>query len=161
MSEWQLRLRWTQGETVFFVGSGLFGLVALILIGQMNGTTAEEWDTALFWRVVLPIAEGSAFLGGVLFPGHSWRWGLAPWWMQHVYMLWQHGPGNIWPIAIIFWALLLLPFVGLARLGASIYRAARKGLASQQGVEPPNPRLKTDVENALLGGSLIRHGLAA
>jgi hypothetical protein len=28
-------------------------------------------------------------------------------------------------------------------------------------MQPPNPRLKTDVENARLDGSLFRHGLAA
>ena len=27
--------------------------------------------------------------------------------------------------------------------------------------DKPNPRLKTDVDNARLSGSLIRHGLAA
>jgi hypothetical protein len=40
--------------------------------------------------------------------------------MQHVFMMWRHGPGNIWPIAIVFWALALLPFVALAKLGTSI-----------------------------------------
>jgi hypothetical protein len=134
MSEWQwLRDRWTRGETVFFVGSGVICLVSLILIGQANGTTVEEWDTPLLWRVLLPLAAGSAFLGGFLFPGHSWRWGLAPWWMQHVYMLWRHGPGNIWPIAIIFWLLFLLPFVGLARLGATISRRAKRVQQAARG----------------------------
>ena len=31
--------------------------------------------------------------------------------MQHVYVLGRsRGPGNIWPIAIVFWVLCLLPF---------------------------------------------------
>jgi hypothetical protein len=95
-------------------------LAVLIVIGKMSTTVAEEWDTHLFYRFLLPVAGAGAFLGGYLFPGHSWRWGVAPWWMQHVYMMWRHGPGNIWPIAIVFWALALLPFVALAKLGTSI-----------------------------------------
>jgi hypothetical protein len=36
----------------------------------------------------------------------------------------------------------------------------RQGLTTPTD-EQSNPRLKTDVENARLSGSLIRHGLAA
>jgi hypothetical protein len=135
MSESQPSLRdgWRRGEIVFFLGTGVVCLAILILVGKMSGTDVEEWDTPLFSRVLLPLAAASAFFGGFLFPGHSWRWGVAPWWMQHVYMLWRHGPGNIWPIAIVFWALALLPFVGLARLGASI-SGYRKRKASDRNV---------------------------
>jgi hypothetical protein len=41
-------------------------------------------------------------------------------------MLLRHGPGNIWPIAIVFWVLALLPFVGLAKLGASVSGYGKK-----------------------------------
>jgi hypothetical protein len=104
-------------------------LAVLIVIGRVSTPGVEEWDTPLFFQFLLPIASMAAFLGGFLFPGHSWRWGLAPWWMQHVYMLWRYGPGNIWPIAIVFWLLVLLPFVGLAKLGASLsgYRKQKAG----------------------------------
>jgi hypothetical protein len=115
-----LRDRWTRGEIVFFLGVGVVCLAVLTVIGKMSTPGMEEWDTPLFLQLLLPIAAIGAFLGGFLFPGHSWRWGVAPWWMQYVYMLWRHGPGNIWPIAIVFWALAFLPFVALAKLGASI-----------------------------------------
>jgi hypothetical protein len=128
MSESQsgLRGRWTRGEIVVFFGIGVVCLGVLILIGKMSESVAEEWDTHLFSRVLLPLAATSAFSGGFFFPGHSWRWGVAPWWMQHVYMLLLHGPGNIWPIAIVFWVLALLPFVGLAKLGASLSGYGKK-----------------------------------
>jgi hypothetical protein len=60
----------------------------------------------------------------------EWRHG----WMQHVYMMWRHGPGNIWPIAIVFWALALLPFVALAKLATSI-SGYKKRKASDRKVE--------------------------
>ena len=90
MSEAQpgLRDRWTRGEIAFFLGTGVVCLAILILVGKTSGTDVEEWDTPLFPRLLLPVAAANAFFGGFLFPGHSWRWGLAPWWMQHVYMLW-------------------------------------------------------------------------
>ena len=113
-------MRWTPGEVLLFLGIGVACLVALVLGTQISGSYAEEWDTPLFLRVVLPLAALGAFGGGLLFPGHSWRWALAPWWMQFVYMLWRHGPGNIWPIALVFWVLAILLFAGLARLGTSV-----------------------------------------
>ena len=115
-----LKDRWTRGEVVFFLGVGVVCLAVLIVIGKMSTTGSEEWDAPLFFQFLLPVAATGAFPGGFLFPGHSWRWGVAPWWMQHVYMLWRHGPGNIWPIAILFWVLALLPFVALAKLAAII-----------------------------------------
>jgi hypothetical protein len=41
--------------------------------------------------------------------------------MQHAYMQWrQPGPGNIWPIALVFWFLVIVLFVSLARIGTSL-----------------------------------------
>lgn len=107
-------------EITLFIGIGVACLVGLVICGQIGRSYAEEWDNPLFALVVLPVAAAGAFIGGFLFPGHSWRWGLAPWWLQFVYMFGQRGPGNIWPIAIVFWALALLPFVALAKLGGVV-----------------------------------------
>jgi hypothetical protein len=95
--------RWTRGEIVLFLGIGMACLVALALGTQISGSNVEEWDTPLFFRMVLPLAAIGTFIGGMLFPGHSWRWAVAPWWTQLLYMLWRRGPGNIWPIATLFW----------------------------------------------------------
>jgi hypothetical protein len=111
---------------VYFLGIGVVCLAILILIGKTGGANVEEWDRPLYFRVALPIAAASAFFGGFLFPGHAWRWGMAPWWMQDVYMLWRHGLGNIWPIAIVFWVVALLPFVGLAKLASTLSGYAKK-----------------------------------
>jgi hypothetical protein len=95
-------------------------LIALVVGGYLSGPNVEEWDTPLFFRAALPLAAIGTFAGGLSFPGHSWRWAVAPWWMQFVYMLWRRGPGNLWPIALLFWMVVIVLFVGLARIGTTL-----------------------------------------
>jgi hypothetical protein len=122
----QNRLKgWSAGEIALFVGIGVVCLIALILVGRASPPGREEWDSELFKWLVLPFAAVSSFICGSMYPRHSWRWALAPWWLQFVYMLIIHGPGNIWPIAIVFWGLMLLPFVALAKLGEKIAERRR------------------------------------
>ena len=127
-----LRFRWTRHEIVFFLGVGAVCLAVLVLSGKFSSPEVDEWHTPLFFRLVVPLAALGTFFGGFLFPGHSWRWGLAPWWMQHVYVLCSRGPGNIWPIAIIFWVLFLLPFVGLAKLGTTLSEYGKKKTSNRK-----------------------------
>ena len=116
----KLTAAWTPGEILLFLGIGAGCLAALVMGGYINGSNVEEWDTPFFFRVVLPLAAFGTFAGGLLFPGHSWRWAVAPWWMQLVYMVWLDGPGNLWPIALVFWMAVIVMFVGLARIGTSV-----------------------------------------
>ena len=116
----KLTALWTPGEIMLFLGIGAACSIALVVGGYISGPNVEEWDTPFFFRVVLPLAAAGTFAGGFLFPGHSWRWAVSPWWMQFVYMLWRHGPGNIWPIALVFWVVAVLPFVGLARISTGL-----------------------------------------
>jgi hypothetical protein len=120
MPRQKLTTPWTLPEILLFLGIGAACLVALVAGAHISGSNVEEWDTPLFFQMVLPLAAIGTFSGGLLFPGHSWRWAVAPWWMQLVYMVWRHGPGNLWPIALVFWVVAILLFVGLARVGSSL-----------------------------------------
>ena len=128
-----IQLRWTRAEIALFVGIGVVSLSIVVLSGRISGAGVEEWDTPFFFRIQLPFAAIAAVFGGFMFPGHAWRWGLAPWWMQHVYMVWQHGLGNIWPIALVFWVVVLLPFVGLAALGGGMSSHIKRKASGRKG----------------------------
>ncbi len=149
-----LRNRWTRGEIVFFLSVGVVCLAVLIVIGKMSATGLEKWDTPLFAQLLLPIAAAGAFFGGFLFPGHSWRWGVAPWWMQHVYMLWDTGRETSGPLPLFSggWRFCRsLLWRGLVPASQDMAR----GSPVTEKLMSSNPRLKTDVENARLEAHLF------
>jgi hypothetical protein len=51
-------------------------------------------------------------------PQRSWRWGVSPLVGQFVWLLISEGPGNLLPLGVIVFAVLSIPPVIAARIGA-------------------------------------------
>ena len=52
------------------------GILAWDLVRLMGGQSVA-WDDTFYWTIGLPLMLGTAFLLGLGFPEHPWRWGLT------------------------------------------------------------------------------------
>ena len=86
---------------------------------------AEAWDSGLYFSLGMPAVCLMSMAFGYFEPSRSWRWGIAPFVGQFVWMLLSQGPGNLLPLGMAVFAVLCLPAVLFARIGASI--AIRRG----------------------------------
>ena len=65
--------------------------------------------------------EGFSSMAFAFFePNRSWRWGVLPLVGQFVWMLLSPGPGNLLPLGVIVFAVLSVPPIIAARIGAFI-----------------------------------------
>jgi hypothetical protein len=60
-----------------------------------------------------------AFACGFFRPEKPWRWGIAPFVGQLVWMLAQ-GAGNLLPLGVVMFGILSLPAIAAAKFGARI-----------------------------------------
>lgn len=78
----------------------------------------EAWDSPLYWAVAYPLALASSFSLGYFAPERPWRWALTLMLVQPVVMVLMTGGGSMLPLGLALFAILALPGVWLARLGA-------------------------------------------
>jgi hypothetical protein len=79
----------------------------------------EAWDSPLYWSAAYPLcmvlAAGLAYVE----PERSWRWALAVMLVQPVVMLLTSGSSfGLLPLGLIMFAVLALPVILAARVGA-------------------------------------------
>jgi hypothetical protein len=83
----------------------------------------EPWDWAGYWTVAYPLALLLAAVLGYAFPTRPWRWAVALMFTQAAVMA-AHGAGlSLLPLGLALLAILALPAVVLARLGARLRKA--------------------------------------
>jgi hypothetical protein len=68
----------------------------------------------------MPAACLLSFALGLVEPARSWRWGVAPFAGQFLSLLVMEGVGNLLPLGVIVFAILSIPAVITARLGATL-----------------------------------------
>jgi hypothetical protein len=100
------------------------GAAIWILIALASGRT-EAWDSGLYFSVGIPAVCLLSMALALLAPHRSWRWGVSPMVGQFVWMLLSQGPGNLLPLGVIVFAVLSVPPIITARIGAFI--ATRTG----------------------------------
>ena len=93
---------------------------ALLWLGTMAlSGRREAWDSALYWSAAYPLCIALAALLGYVAPERPWRWALAVMLVQPVVMvLMSGGDFGLLPLGLIMFAILALPAVLAARLGA-------------------------------------------
>ena len=95
------------------------GAAIWIFVALASGRK-EAWDSGLYFSVGIPavclVSTAFAFFE----PNRSWRWGVLPLVGQFVWMLFSPGPGNLLPLGVIAFAVLSVPPIVTARIGASI-----------------------------------------
>lgn len=94
------------------------GVVLWIAASVMSGKR-EAWDADIYWTVAYPVALALCGLLGIVWPRKPWRWALALFLFQFVGMAVRNGElGGLWPLGLILLAVLSLPGMLVAQLGA-------------------------------------------
>ena len=112
--------------------SWLIGLVSVACgvagweIVRLLHPAREPWDVREYWIAVYPGMIIVSGLLGYLAPSQPWRWGLAMTMGQGLWLLLQttlkSGMPNLWPISLVLFAILGLPCMAAAWLGAFLGR---------------------------------------
>ena len=93
--------------------------VALWIAASALSGRREAWDADIYWTVAYPVALASCGLLGVLWPQKPWRWALALFLGQFAGMALRNGEmGNLAPLGLVLFAVLSLPGMLVAQLGA-------------------------------------------
>jgi len=100
------------------------GATIWILISVGTGRR-EAWDSGIYFTLGMPAACLLSFVLGVVEPVRSWRWGLAPFAGQFLSLLIMQGVGNLLPLGVIVFAILSIPAVITARIGAALGTRSR------------------------------------
>ncbi len=82
----------------------------------------EAWDSELYFTVGIPAVCLLAAVLGYLEPLRPWRWGVAPQVGQLACMLLMQGVGSMLPIGVIMLAILSIPAMITAWMGAAVGR---------------------------------------
>jgi hypothetical protein len=83
----------------------------------------ELWDAGSYWSIYLPLAALIAGVLGFAFPDRPWRWALAVMMLQAP-VVWLTGSGDLglFPLTLVFVAVLAVPAIGVAYLGLAARR---------------------------------------
>lgn len=101
------------------------GAAIWIGISTVSGRR-EAWDSGAYFAIGVPAACLLSFVLGVVEPARSWRWGVAPFAGQFLSLLVMQGVGNLLPLGVIVFAILSIPAVITARIGAALATRRRK-----------------------------------
>lgn len=104
-------------EAWFYVIAALAGALVWIVVSAASGRR-EAWDAPAYFSLGYPLVCALSLALGYLAPARSWRWGLAPFAGQFVWLLLTQGPGNLLPLGIVAFGVISLPAVLAARVGA-------------------------------------------
>lgn len=102
---------WLYGSAV------LVGIAVWIGVSSLSGRK-EAWDSDSFFRIGMPVVCVASAVLGFLEPNKPWRWGVAPFVGQFVWMLLTQGPGNLLPLGVVVFGILSVPPIVTARMGA-------------------------------------------
>lgn len=108
--------------------AALIGLVLWIVTAATSGRS-EPWDAPGYWTIAYPLAVLLCGVLGFLYVESPWRWAVTLMLMQALVMAFgadfTDGFGLL-PIGLIFLAILCLPAVAAAQVGAWIGRWSKK-----------------------------------
>jgi peptidoglycan/LPS O-acetylase OafA/YrhL len=98
---------------IAIVGGALLWLAATLVSGKR-----EAWDSSLYWTVAYPLSIVLAGWLGYRYPKNPWRWGLSIFLAQAVALAFAGGDYGMLPLGMILFAVISLPAVALACVGA-------------------------------------------
>lgn len=96
-------------------GGALLWLLTMALSGK-----TEAWDSGLYWTFAYPLAIALSGVLGYRVPDRPWRWGLAVMLVQAVVLALTAAGFSLLPLGLILFAILALPAVAVAALGARV-----------------------------------------
>ncbi|MBI3530771.1 MAG: hypothetical protein HY067_22730 [Betaproteobacteria bacterium] len=104
-------------EIWFYVIAFLAGALVWIVVSKVSGRQ-EAWDSSLYFSVGYPVLCLLSLAMGYFAPAQSWRWGIVPFAGQFAWLLLSQGPGNLLPLGIIAFAMVSVPAIVAAKVGA-------------------------------------------
>ena len=104
-------------ESWLYAAAILSGILVWVVVSAVSGRR-EAWDSHWYFSVGYPLICAVSMALGYLVPARSWRWGLAPFAGQFLWLLLTQGPGNLLPLGVIAFGVVSLPAVVAARIGA-------------------------------------------
>lgn len=109
----------TRRDLWLLAGATLGGAAIWIAISALTGRR-EAWDSGIYFTIGMPLVCVLAFVLGIIEPVRAWRWGVAPFAGQFLAMLLTQGVGSLLPLGVIVFAVLSIPAVIAASIGAAI-----------------------------------------
>ena len=104
----------------FALGTLLWALATIALGGR------EPWDSNVYWTIAYPAALVLSGGLGALFPARPWRWPLVLMIAQLPVMAASGSGLGLWPLTMGLLAILSLPGMAIASLGAWLMRRTGK-----------------------------------
>ena len=93
--------------------------IALWIGASFLSGRREAWDAPAYWSAAYPVSLALCGLLGILWPQKPWRWALALFLGQFAGMAIRNGEvGSLAPLGLILFAVLSLPGMLVAQLGA-------------------------------------------
>lgn len=108
-------------EIVSYIVAAMAGILAWLIVSELSGRR-EAWDAPVYFTVALPCVAAVAGILGFFTPDGAWRWGLTPMVAQAGWAVLTNGAGNLLPLGLVVFALLAIPPIILAWLGAFVGR---------------------------------------
>jgi hypothetical protein len=102
-----------------YLVAAVCGAAIWILIAQASGRR-EAWDSGWYFSVGIPAVCLVSMALAFFEPDRSWRWGVLPLVGQFLWMVLSQGPGNLLPLGVIVFAVLSVPSIIAAWIGALI-----------------------------------------
>jgi hypothetical protein len=100
----------------------LTGVLLELVLGVLSGRR-EAWDSAQYWTIGLPLAIVAAAAIGFYSRGTDWLWTALIVPGQVLTMMVKSGEiGGLWPLTVMFSAILSAPFVLVAFVASRFRR---------------------------------------
>ena len=96
------------------------GGLALWITTTLLGGRAEPWDSGWYWTISYPLSLIGAAVLGYVFPSRPWRWALVLVYSQALVLAASGSGFGLLPPGLVLLAILCLPAIGLAKLGARV-----------------------------------------
>ncbi len=110
-------------ERWLYVIAAASGILAWVAVSWVSGRR-EAWDSSWYFEAGIPALCLVSAVLGYLAPNRSWRWGAVPVGAQTLWMYATQGIGSLWPLGLLMGAILAVPPILAARLGAFLGRKA-------------------------------------
>jgi hypothetical protein len=92
---------------------------AMWMIASIASGRKEPWDAPFYWSMLYPGAIALCAVLGWFWPRRSWLWALVLFEAQIVAATVRSGEvGNLWPLAMMLFAFMALPGMGIGWLAA-------------------------------------------
>ncbi len=95
------------------------GIIVWVVVSHVSHRR-EAWDSQWYFMIGTPVVCVVSAVLGFIEPSRPWRWGAAPLGGQFFWMLLTQGPGNLLPLGVVVFAILAIPSIITARLGAFV-----------------------------------------